>query len=226
MNALRIATAALAVLPTLVAAQSSAVVDEGSFTVSRGGAPVGRESFRIIRAPGPGGQAFQATGTSVVGEVKVTSRLATDSAGAPVAYDSEVTERGVRTQWLRGRGRPGRFSVLAQTRTGESAREYLLDNGALLIDEDVFNHFFFVGLAAQHPEVIVISPRSTQQNKNAVQGRGEEVLDIGGRRVAARRFTLVGANGSRDVWVDDRGRLLKVAFSGDGLIALRDDPPR
>jgi len=226
MNALRIASAALLFVPAIVAAQSSAVVDEGSFTISRGGAPVGRESFRIIRAPGPGGQAFQATGTSVLGEVKVTSRLATDSAGTPVAYISEVTERGVVVQRLRGRGRPGRFSVLAQTRTGESAREYLLDHGALLIDEDVFNHFFFVGLAAQTRELIVISPRSAQQSTQAVQGRGEDVLDIGGRRIPARRLSLVDATGSRDVWVDDRGRLLKVAFSGNGLIALRDDPPQ
>lgn len=217
---------ALGLFPALAAAQSSAVVDEGSFTVSRAGAPLGRESFRIIRAPGPGGQTFLATGTSVLGEVKVTSRLATDSAGAPVDYYADVTQRGVVVQRLRGRGRPGRFSVLAQTRTGESAREYLLDNGALLIDDDVFNHFFFVGLAAQKPHVIVISPRSTQQGRNEVQGRGEDVLDIGGRKITARRLTIAGAKGSRDVWVDDRGRLLKVAFAGDGLIALRDDPPR
>ena len=226
MNPLRPVFLALALFPALAAAQSSAVVDEGSFTVSRAGAPLGRESFRIIRAPGPGGQAFLATGTSVLGEIKVTSRLATDSVGAPVDYSADVTERGVVVQRLRGRGRPGRFSVLAQTRTGESAREYLLDNGALLIDEDVFNHFFFVGLAAQKPHVIVISPRSTQQGRNEVQGRGEDVLDIGGRKITARRLTIAGANGSRDVWVDDRGRLLKVAFAGDGLIALRDDPPR
>ncbi|HYC51918.1 MAG TPA: DUF6134 family protein [Gemmatimonadaceae bacterium] len=226
MNALRTACLAISLLPAVTVAQTSAVVDEGTFTVSRAGAPLGRESFRIIRAPGPGGQAFQATGTSVLGDVKVTSRLATDSTGSPVSYESEVTQRGAMVQRLRGRGRPGRFSVLAQTRTGESAREYVIDNGALVIDEDVFIHFFFVGLAAHHPQVIVISPRSAQQARHQVQGRGQETLDIGGRTIAARRFTLTGGSGSRDVWVDDRGRLLKVAFAGDGLIALRDDPPR
>ena len=226
MSSFRVTCFALSLIPALAAAQSSAVVDEGTFTVSRNGAPLGRESFRIIRAPGPGGQTFQATGTSVLGDVKVTSRLATDSAGTPVSYESEITQRGSLVQRLRGRGRPGRFSVLAQTRTGESAREYVLNNGALLIDEDVFNHFFFVGLAAQHTHVIVISPRTAQQGRNELQGRGEEILDIGGRKITARRVTLAGATVSRDVWVDDRGRLLKVAYAGDGLIALRDDPPR
>ena len=137
-----------------------------------------------------------------------------------------MTERGTTIQRLRGRGRPGRFSVLAQTRTGESAREYIIDNGALVIEDDVFNHFFFVGLAALHPRVIVISPRTAQQGRHEVQGRGEEILDIGGRKIAARRFTLAGADGSRDVWMDDGGRVLKVAITGDGLIALGDDPPR
>jgi hypothetical protein len=229
MNALPWLLGALLVAPlapVTAAAQGSAVVDEGTFTVSLKGAPVGRESFRIIRAPAPRGQAYQATGTSVLGETKTTSRLGTDSAGVPVSYDSEVTTRGQKVHQLHGQGGPGRFSVLAQTTKGESAREYVLNNGALLIDEDVFIHFFFVGLAALHPEIIVISPRSAQQRKAELVARGEENVDIGGRSIPARRFSLVDAGGSRDVWLDANGRVLKIAIAAKGLLALRDDPPR
>jgi hypothetical protein len=226
LPAFRTLLAVLVLVPALAAGQGSAVIDEGTFTVTQKGVPLGRESFRIIRAPAPGGQVFQATGTSVLGETKVTTRLGTDSAGVPVLYESEVTQRGQLVHRLRGNGRPGRFSVLAQTSKGESAREYVLNNGGLLLDEDVFNHFFFVGVAAHHAEIIVLTPRSTRQVRMGLEARGEENVDIGGRSIAARRFTLVAGDGSRDVWVDEKGRLLKIAIPDRGLIALRDDPPR
>lgn len=207
-------------------AQGSAVVDEGTFTVSRAGVPVGRESFRVIRAPAPGGQVYRATGTSVIGATKATSLLGTDSVGRPVTYESDVTEQGQLVQRLRARGRPGRFSVLAQTRTGESAREYVLPNGTLVLDEDVFHQFFFVGLAAQAGEIVVISPRTAQQHAMRLQTGGEETVDIAGRALAARRYSLVSGQGPRNVWVDAEGRVLKVEIPDRGYVALRDDPPK
>lgn len=207
-------------------AQGTAVIDEGTFTITRAGAPVGRESFRIIRAPAPGGQVYQATGTSVIGEMKATMRLGTDSLGSPVSYESEVSERAQLVQRLRGRGRPSRFGLFVQTRTGESAREFVLASGALLLDESVFHHFFFVGLAAQQHEVIVISPRSAQQERMRLQNSGLEDVEIAGRTISGRRVSLVNGEGPRVVWLDGQGRLLKVALPEQGLVALRDDPPR
>src|SRR5688572_30742487 len=134
-------------------AQSSAVLDEGTLSVSQKGTPIGRESFRIIRAPAPGGQVFLATGTSVLGSSKLTTRLGADSSGVPVSYESEQTLQGRLFQRLKGQGRPGRFNVLKQTKTGESAREYVLNNGALLMDEDVFHHMYFVAVAAKHQTI-------------------------------------------------------------------------
>lgn len=228
MNTARLApilAASLCIAPAALA-QGSAVVDEGTFTISRAGVPVGRESFRVIRAPAPGGQVYQATGTSVIGETKATSRLGTDSAGRPVAYESDVTEGGQLVQRLRGRGRPSRFSVLAQTRTGESAREYVLPNGTLVLDEDVFHQFFFVGLAAESGELVVISPRTAQQNVMRLRAGAEETVEIAGRALTARRYLLEDARGPRHVWIDSEGRLLKVEIPDRGYVALRDDPPK
>lgn len=211
----------------LAGAQASAIVDEGTFLITQRGAPLGRESFRIARIPAPGGQVFRATGESALGDNRLTTILGTDSSGVPVSYESRLSQRGTVVQQLQGRGRPGRFSVLVRTKTGESAREYMLNNGALLMDEDIFHHFFFVPLAAQHPHVIVIAPRSTEQGRFTVTERGTEAVEIAGRRIDGRRFRLVDAGGAtRDVWVDDRGRLLKVSIPDRGLVALRDDLPR
>jgi hypothetical protein len=217
----------LALIPHIATAQSSAVVDEGTFTVSRNGAPVGRESFRVARTPAPGGQVFKASSTSALGDIRITSSLGTDSSGVPVAYESDVFQKGQLQQHAQGRGRPGRFSVLVQTRSGESAREYLLSDGALLLEDDVHHHFYFVALAARDAEVVVIAPRSAQQVRVKLENRGADSVEIAGRAIAARRFGLTYPDGtSRDVWVDESGRLLRVAVPAKGLVALRDDPPR
>ncbi|MGH7637259.1 MAG: hypothetical protein ACREOK_06365 [Gemmatimonadaceae bacterium] len=218
----------LSLLSTVARAQGggSAVIDEGTFTITRSGAPVGRESFRIIRAPAPGGQVYQATGTSVIADVKATMRLGTDSIGSPVAYESEVSEASQLVQRLRGRGRPNRFGLFVQTRTGESAREFVVSNRVLLLDESVYHHFFFVGLAAHQGELIVISPRSAQQERMRLQSRGVEGVEIAGRTISGRRVSLVNGDGPREVWLDEQGRLLKVAIPDQGIVALRDDPPK
>ncbi len=216
-----------ALAPTPAArAQASAILDEGTLMVSRNGTPIGRESYRIIRAAGPGGQVYQARSSTALGADRVSAILGTDSTGVPVTYEAEVTSANNVTDRLSGRGRPGRFSVLVQTRTGESAREYLLNNGALLIDQDVFHQYYFLALAGAHSRFNVISPRSQQEATFQLEERGHETLDIGGRKIDSRHLALVGTSGSRDVWLDANGRLLKVSIAADGLVAIRDDAPR
>lgn len=218
---------ALVLTPALGLAQSSAVVDEGTFTVTERGAPLGRESFRIARTPAPGGQVYLVKGQSALGENRISTTLGVDSLGLPVSYESEHTVRGQLVQRLQGRGRPGRFSVLKQTKSGESAREYLLNNGALLMDEDVFHHFYFVPIGAKLPHLVVIAPRTSQQGSFRVEDRGAETIEIAGQSISSRRYALIGSSeAGRDVWIDEKGRLLKVAVPEKGLVALRDDPPR
>ena len=219
---------ALVLAPAAMAIpQSSAVVDEGTLMVTRNGAPLGRESFRIVRAPAPGGQVYRATGQSALGDKRLTTSLGTDSSGVPVTYESELSQKGEVVEQLKGRGRPGRFSVLMSTRSGESAREFVLRDGALLMDEDVFHHFFVVPLASGRSNLPVISPRVGGQTRFQLEERGADSVDVAGRIIPSRHFTLTSTSGvSRDVWIDSKGRLLKVAIPEKGLVAVRDDPPR
>jgi hypothetical protein len=217
----------LAVFSVNANAQSSAVVDEGTFMVTQSGTPLGRESFRIVRAPAPGGQVYRATGQSALGGNRVSTSLGTDSSGVPVSYESELTQRGEVVQHLNGRGRPGRFSVLIRTKNGESSHEYVLNTGALLMDENVFHHFFFVPFAARHSQLAVITPRVTEPSGFRLEERGSDTVEIANRSIPSRHFVLIGPTGTtREVWIDQNGRLLKVALPERGLVALRDDPPR
>ena len=214
-------------LSSVAAAQTSAVVDEGTFMVTQSGTPLGRESFRIVREPAAGGQVYRATGQSALRGNRLTTSLGTDSSGVPISYESELTQHGQVVQRLRGLGRPGRFSVLIQTKSGQSAHEYVLNNGVLLMDEDVFLHFYFVPLVVAHAQVNVISPRATEPSGFRLEQRGVDTVEIASGAIAGRHFALVGPGAAtRDVWIDDKGRLLKVAIPEKGLVALRDDPPR
>ena len=207
--------------------QQSALVDEGTFTITQRGAPIGREAFRIVRATGQGGQAFRASGTTVIGDQRLIPILAADSAGSPVSYTSEIVVKGALMQRLQGTGRPGRFLLATTLRDGaESAREYVVSNGLLVLDENVFHHFYFVPMIATHTRAAVIVPKTGVQEQCTIMGHGSEPVEIAGVKVPGRRYSITGASGGRDVWVDARGRLLKVAIPGSGLVALRDDPPR
>lgn len=217
---------ALAGAPGALVAQTSALVDEGSFMVTRGGTALGRESFRIVRAAAPGGQVFEARSQSALGRRRITTILGTDSAGVPVSYQAQVSVGAKMAERLQGRGRPGRFSVLVQTESGEAAREYVLSNGALLIDDDIVHQYHFLPVAGAHDEFSVIVPRARRQDRFRFEARGEETIEVGGRRIASRKFALVPDTGAaRELWFDDAGRLLKVVIPDKNLVALRDDPP-
>ena len=82
-------------------------------------------------------------------------------------------------------------------------------------------------LVARHAEVNVISPRATDPSRFKIEARGIDTVEIASGAIPSRHYALVGLAGStRDVWIDEKGRLLKVAIPEKGLVALRDDPPR
>jgi hypothetical protein len=203
------------------------VIDQGTFLISRNGTSIGRESYRILRSPAPGGQALRATGQSAIGEDRMETTLGTDSLGLPVSYESKLYQHGELIQHIIGRGRPGRFGILVETKGGESAREYVLNSGALLIDDNIFHQFYFVPVAQGHDHLLVISPRSNQQERFDIADLGTDTLKVNGRVIECRHHALKGTDGdTREVWVDSQGRLIRVAVPAKGLVALRDDLPR
>src|SRR5206468_4676075 len=89
-------------------------LDEGVFLISRSGAPIGRESFRITRASSSAGDSYRATAQVALGDRRIVPTLTCDSTGAPVSYD--VAVQGADGVRLQARGRPGRFSSMLRTR--------------------------------------------------------------------------------------------------------------
>jgi hypothetical protein len=219
----------VALATPLVLAAQVVTVDEGSFTISRGGARVGRENFTIRKTPGPGGDMFVANATINYDSQRLSPALRTDNSFSPLAYQVEVRSGDAVQERLKGLVGRGRFSAQLMTPQGESAKEYVVSDGALVLDDDVFHQYYFLAqkLRDGSGSVAVVVPRRNVQETMRVQANGTERLAIGGVPFEARQIILTEPGGAtRRIWVDAQGRVLRVSLEGRGVVAQRDDPPR
>lgn len=199
--------------------------DEGTFVVTRNGAVIGKEAFRILRSGGKD-QLYTSTAQSAFGEKRISPALSADRVGVPLLYRVEVKNGGDVEERLQATGRPGRLHAVLQTRTGESSKEYVVANGAVILDDDVFHQHFFVPLARRSGELIVVVPRRNSQVVGRLEDHGTDKIHVDGKEVAAVHFVISLPDGARDLWFDQGGRLLKVALPARGIIALREELPR
>ena len=203
-------------------------LDEGTFLISRAGAPVGRESFRISQATRGAAEAYRATAQVVLGDRRIVPTLTCDSLGAPISYDVSVQGGTDPTARLQARARPGRFSSMLRTREGESTREYVVPAGVVLLDDDIVHQLYVLTIGGRRSgTVTVLAPRTGIQAVATLQSLGASSVEIGGTSVAGTHLVLTAPGfARREFWVDAGGRVLKAAIPERGLIAQRDEPPR
>jgi hypothetical protein len=212
---------------SFTSAAQVAVVDEGRFTITRDGTKIGSEEFAIRRTSSPGGDVLVANATVIYTDRRLAPALQTDVAGTPLRYQVEVTVGSDVQERLQGRVGRGRFSAQLRTPRGESAREYVVADGALILDDDVFHQYYFLARSHRTGMIPVVIPRRNVQVTMRVQDEGADVVSIGGSRIPATRYAIDGPDeGSRQVWVDAQDRVLKVTLAARGITALRDTPPR
>jgi hypothetical protein len=216
---------AAGVLPARGAPAQGAPFDEGTFLVTRDGAVVGKEAFRILKSSGKD-QLYTSTAQCAFGDRRISPALSADRVGIPLLYRVEVKNGGDIEERLHATGRPGRLHAVLQTRTGESSKEYVVASGAVILDEDVYHQHFFVPLARRSGEISVVVPRRNSQVTGRLEERGTDKIRVDGKEVTAVHFVITLPDGARDLWFDDGGRLLKVAVPARGLIAVREELPR
>lgn len=222
-----VALAAATATPPLFA--QVATLDEGSFTISVKGERVGREDFRIRSTPAATGPEIVATANVTYADRRVLPQLQANEEGVPVRYVVEVKNGPGTGETVRGVVGGGRARARVTNARGESANEFVVSQGALVIDDDVFHQYYFVTRrgAKAAGSVAVIVPRRNAQVTMRVTVGGADKISIGGTTIDAQRFTITEPGGdTREVWADSQGRLLKVAIPARGVVALRDDPPR
>ena len=226
----RAALVALSALAPPSAAAQSGASDQGNFRVYVGGREVGTEEFQIRQAGSGESSEFTATGRVALrlesGSLELTPRLRARGLGAdPVAYQVDVG--GDSPRKIVGNLGEGRFSARIVTAAGEQLREYAASNGALVLDEGVAHHYFFLAQRLRSGRVPIIVPRENRQVMATVASRGEEMVDINGTRVSLYHLVVQPAgSGAHDVWVDALNRVIRVDVPERGYRAVRTEIPR
>jgi hypothetical protein len=204
-------------------------IDEGTFRVLLGGREVGMETFSI-RQNGTGADAVVIAQGRVVleqnGGSEVVANVQLAGAGLrPVAYDLEL--RGGDARRIHG-SVTGRRASARIAAASETFREYLVTEGAVVLDDGVAHHYYFVAqrAAAGATSVPIMVPRESRQIHAAISAGGMESISAGGVTVQARRITVQPDGGDvRSVWVDSQGRVLRVEIPGRNLVAVRTTLP-
>jgi hypothetical protein len=217
-------------LPLLAAADALAqttTLDEGGFRVSVNGRDVATETFSIRQTGTGAGAIIIAQGRVTLdgnGIDPLTASLELAPAGVR-AYQVEVT--GEQPQRIAGRIVGGRFSARIRSPAGEAMREYLASEGAILLDDGVAHHYYFLARRGfDAASVPVLIPRQSRQVAASVSAGTAAPVEIAGRSVPATRFTVNAGGVERRVWADAEGRILRVEIPAQGYIAVRTALPR
>lgn len=224
-------TAPVVVLAALLGGASAAaqttVLDEGTFRLTVRGTPVGTETFTIRRTGTGAGAAVVAQGRITLDSGEQTrALLQVDGPGLrPAAYQIEVT--GTDPQTIRGQAAGNRFRAQIVSPTGETMREYLISDGAIILDDGVAHHHYFIAArTAAGTAIPVIVPAQNRQLTGTLRDAGQETIAIAGQNVAARRLVFEPTGmPARTLWVDGEGRILRLSISDNGYVAERTALP-
>ncbi|CAN5595663.1 hypothetical protein BH23GEM10_BH23GEM10_03030 [soil metagenome] len=223
--------AAAAVLLAGPAAAQTVQLDEGTFRIMVGGREVGVETFSI-RQNGTGADAVIIAQGRVVldaagGGNEVLANVQLAGAGLrPVAYDVEL--RGGDARRINAQVTGSRASARTVSQSGETMREYLVSDGAVLLDDGVAHHYYFIAqrVDAGATSTPIVIPRESRQVQATLRSAGRESVEAGGRTVTALKIIVTPAGGdARAVWVDDRGRVLRVEVAARNYTAVRTALP-
>ncbi len=226
----RIALFALAALASAPAAAQSGASDQGTFRVYVQDTEVGTEEFTIRQVGSGETSEYTASGKISLrlptGSLELTPRLRSRGLQAdPTSYQVDVG--GDSPRKIVGNVGEGRFSARIVTAAGEQLREYAASSGALVLDEGVAHHYFFLAQRTRSGRVPVIVPRENRQVMATVTSRGEEQVEVNGTRVALYHLVVqpTGA-GPQHVWVDALNRVIRVEIPDRGYRAVRTELPR
>jgi hypothetical protein len=204
--------------------------DEGSFTVSVDGRVVGTEEFTIRHAGSGATAEVVATGRVMLdlltGRLELVPRLRAVGLGAdPSSY--EVSVGGDSPQRIVGTVAAGRFSAKIASPTGEQLREYVASRGAVILDDGIAHHYYFLARRLRDGQVPILIPRENRQVMATVSSQGQETLEIAGERAPFYRLTVHPVGGEpRHVWVDALNRVVRVEIPSRGYLAVRTAIPR
>lgn len=213
-------------------ASAQTTLDEGTFRILENGREVATETFSIRQTGSGAGAVIIASGRISYREgprqeLRSVLELSGDAL-RPAGYDVRIT--GQDSMHIAARSAGGRISARIITSGGERAREYLVSEGALVADESVAHHHYFIARAVPGEEQVripVIVPLEGRQLWATVTAGAEQSIQIAGSAIPARPLTIqIEGNGERRVWVDANNRVMKLEVPARSLVAERTALPQ
>src|SRR4051812_592899 len=190
-----------------VSAQTE-TLDEGTFKIQVAGSEVGSETFSI-RQNGSGPDALIiAKGRVVLDASKggtqtvATLQLAGPSL-RPAAYEIEM--HGADSRSMRATVRGSRVSARIMSAAGENQREYLVSDGAVMLDEGIAHQYYFIARRSgtSSSSMPVVIPRESRQGSTTVSYKGSETVSVAGHNLETRHIVVQNAGGAAvDIWAD------------------------
>lgn len=215
---------------TAAVAAQTVTLDEGTFRVRVGGRDIGTETF-MIRQSGAGENArIVASGKTVLdgeaGSHELEANL--EIAGTtlrPAAYDLTVEGGDKFSGRIVGR----RATARIMSPAAENVREYLVSDGATIIDEAVAHQYYFLALRVPDGgnRVPIVEPRENRQTWAQVTVDPAVTITVAGETVDAKRFrvTPTGDGAERTFWTDRQGRVLRLEIPARQLVVERTAVP-
>jgi hypothetical protein len=203
------------------------LIDEGSFVLYLNGQRIGREQFSIKRNTAPDGVSLIAKSTITFDGRRIESMIRTDTSGQPLEFTIEEFQDGRLDARFTGSAVGPRFVQRMSSGGAQSEKEIRLSQGTVMADNESVYQYYFVARTRGNPLVRLLYPRRLARDSVSITIRSQDQeVELGNGRVPARHLIVVDAAGiATDVWLDARGRLLRVAVQSRGFVAVRDAPP-
>lgn len=221
-----LAAALLAVAHEAALAQT-ATLDEGAFVIEVSGRQIGTETFRIRRSGQGDAAVIIAQGTLDLnsGDIEsITSLLQAQGRDMTLTgYQVRVSTDEVTRLTQAGQ----RLEAVTTSSAGQREREYRGGPRAVVLEEHLAHHYFFLGHRAgpASASVSIIVPRSGEQARGRLVQGGVEQVRVAGTQVAAQRLTLVVRGTAHEIWVDQQNRVLRVEITANAFTAVRRELP-
>ena len=203
-------------------------VDEGVLVVRADTLEVGRESFRLSQGRLSRGETGWTLATTIrydrarpVIVLAPILEVNADTMPATLQYDIADPRQPSRILGELGRGR---LTIRLVARATERAREFATGSRAVVLDDSVFALYLFAAWRATSAvsPLTAIYPRALRRETVEIADLGFASTTLNRDPARLRHITVTGEpSGTVHVWLDDRGRLMKVEIPSRGLVAER-----
>ncbi len=206
---------------------AGAPLDEGVFVVRVDSLEVAREAFRVSHGRLSRGEAGWTLATTIRYDrarpvIVLAPILEVNGDTLPATLQYDVADPRQPSRILGELGR-GRFTVRLIARATERAREFATGPRAVVLDDSVFALYVFAAwqAAAEPAALTAIFPRALRRETVQIHDLGPASTTLNHDPAHLRHITVAGEQGTLHLWLDDKGRLMKVEIPGRHLVAER-----